>query len=337
MSATGSGAVELRGVRKEFGAVVALHRIDLAVTPGEFLTLLGPSGSGKTTLLRLIAGFERLTEGAIVLDGRDVARLSPAQRNIGVVFQHYALFPHLTVADNIGYGLKLRSVRGAARRDTVERMLALVRLSGYERRYPRELSGGQQQRVAVARALAFSPRLLLMDEPLGALDRALRGDLEEELRRIHAEIGTTMVYVTHDQEEALAMSDRIAIMRDGRIVQIGTPEELYEQPVEEFVARFLGECNVLPAGGDDPTRARVVRPERLRLDARPGDVAITGRLDDMIYLGQSTRLRLTMGDGTRLTARLDPRTVGSVAPGDEVTLHFAPADAVHVAREGVGA
>jgi putative spermidine/putrescine transport system ATP-binding protein len=337
LTAAEAGAVELRGVRKEFGAVVALHRIDLTITPGEFLTLLGPSGSGKTTLLRLVAGFERLTEGAIVLDGRNVARLSPAQRNIGVVFQHYALFPHLTVADNIGYGLKLRGVRGQARRETVERMLGLVRLSGYERRYPRELSGGQQQRVAVARALAFAPRLLLMDEPLGALDRALRGELEEELRRIHAEIGTTMVYVTHDQEEALAMSDRIAIMRDGRIVQTGTPEELYDQPVEEFVARFLGECNVLASEHGDPSRARVVRPERLRLESRAGDVAIAGRLDDMIYLGQSTRLRLTMADGTRLTARLDPRSVHGLAPGDEVTLHFAPADCVQVARAGAAA
>jgi putative spermidine/putrescine transport system ATP-binding protein len=326
-----AGAVELRGVRKEFGPVVALHRVDLAVEPGEFLTLLGPSGSGKTTLLRLIAGFERLTEGEIVLDGRDVARLSPAQRGIGVVFQHYALFPHLTVADNIGYGLKLRGIRGQARSGTVARMLALVRLEGYERRYPRELSGGQQQRVAVARALAFAPRLLLMDEPLGALDRALRGDLEEELRRIHAEIGTTMIYVTHDQEEALAMSDRIAIMRNGRIVQIGTPQALYERPAEEFVARFLGECNILSLDGD-PTIATVVRPERLRLQEHDGDVGITGRLDDLIYLGQSTRLRLTMADGTRLTARLDPRTVAGLAPGQAVTLHFTPADGVQLAR-----
>lgn len=328
--------------------------VDLEIEPGEFVTLLGPSGSGKTTILRLVAGFERPTEGSILIDGRDVAALSPARRGVGVVFQHYALFPHMTVAGNIGYGLKVRSVKGRRRRERVEEMLRLVHLAGYGDRYPRQLSGGQQQRVAVARALAFSPSLLLMDEPLGALDRALRTDLEEELRRIHHEIGTTMVYVTHDQEEALALSDRIAVLSDGRVVQIGSAEELYERPRNEFVARFFGECNIFaveragvqrgnladvslngarfasPSTTTESLVRLVVRPERLRLREADGDISIDGIVDELLYLGERTRLSVHYAAVGQVVARVDPRDARGLAPRAPVKLYFSPTDAVVV-------
>src|SRR5271165_6486609 len=239
--------VALSSVGKRFDLVGAVRGVSLTVGAGEFLTLLGPSGSGKTTTLMMIAGFETPTEGDIAIDGRSVVKLPPHKRHIGMVFQNYALFPHMTVAENIGFPLRQRGVDRATRARLVAESLELVRLPGYEARYPRQLSGGQQQRVALARAIVFRPHLLLMDEPLGALDKQLRENLQLEMRRLHADLGITFIYVTHDQEEALTMSDRVAVMNEGLIAQVGTPEDLYDRPCNRFVANFIGESNFLPA------------------------------------------------------------------------------------------
>src|SRR5580658_2153886 len=246
VTAVQGAAVVLSGLEKHFDSVGAVRGVSLDIRSGEFLTLLGPSGSGKTTTLMMIAGFEVPSDGDITIDGRSVVTLPPHRRNIGMVFQNYALFPHLTVAENIGFPLKQRGVDRATRARLVDESLELVRLPGYQARYPRQLSGGQQQRVALARAIVFRPRLLLMDEPLGALDKQLRESLQLEMRRLHADLGITFIYVTHDQEEALTMSDRIAVMNEGRIAQIGTPEDLYDRPCDRFVASFIGESNFLP-------------------------------------------------------------------------------------------
>jgi putative spermidine/putrescine transport system ATP-binding protein len=349
--------LELRGVEKRFGTVVAVDGVELSVESGEFMTLLGPSGAGKTTILKLVAGFEQADAGTIKLHGRDIVRLSPAMRGVGVVFQHYALFPHMTVAENIAYGLKRHRIKGESRRRRLEEMLELVRLVDHGARYPRELSGGQQQRVALARALAFAPALLLMDEPLGALDRTLRTDLEDEIRRIHREVGATIVYVTHDREEALALSDRIAVLSEGKVVQLGSGEELYDDPCDDFVARLFGDCNVFAVesvsaaargmvdvmldGGrvlcarsaTDSTRVSlVVRPERLRVQACEGDVALDVEVEDVYYLGEASRLRGHHRVLGAVVARLNPREARGLAPGDDVRLHFDPADAVVIGR-----
>jgi spermidine/putrescine ABC transporter ATP-binding subunit len=243
----GRGAkVSLVNLEKRFQDVGAVCDVSLEIGAGEFLTLLGPSGSGKTTTLMMIAGFEMPSSGDIAIDGLSVVGLPPHKRNIGMVFQNYALFPHLTVAENIAFPLKQRGMNRADRARLVTESLAMMRLPGYEARYPRQLSGGQQQRVALARAIVFQPRLLLMDEPLGALDKQLRESLQLEMRRLHADLGITFIYVTHDQEEALIMSDRIAVMNEGRIAQLGKPEELYDRPCNRFVASFIGESNFLP-------------------------------------------------------------------------------------------
>jgi spermidine/putrescine ABC transporter ATP-binding subunit len=240
-------SVVLSGIEKRYDSVGAVRGVSLDIRSGEFLTLLGPSGSGKTTTLMMIAGFETPNAGDIAIDGRSVVVLPPYRRNIGMVFQNYALFPHLTVADNIGFPLKQRGIDRVTRARLVAESLERVHLPGYERRYPRQLSGGQQQRVAVARAIVFRPRLLLMDEPLGALDKQLRENLQLEMRRLHADLGITFIYVTHDQEEALTMSDRVAVMNEGIVVQVGTPEDLYDRPCNRFVAAFIGESNFLSA------------------------------------------------------------------------------------------
>jgi ABC-type Fe3+/spermidine/putrescine transport system ATPase subunit len=351
-------ALDLRGLIKRFGAVTAVAGVDLDVGRGEFLTLLGPSGSGKTTILKLIAGFERPTAGQILLDGDDIARLSPAERAIGVVFQSYALFPHMSVRDNVGYPLKLRRWSRARRAERVREVLALVRLEGYEGRYPRELSGGQQQRVAVARALAFHPRLLLMDEPLGALDRALRVEMQEELRRIHREAHATILYVTHDQEEALTLSDRVAILRDGRLQQVGAPRELYRVPANRFVATFFGECTLVPArvmrtdgdgapivaalgrefaalaGGalDAPDVLLVIRPGKLRLRPAPGDLQLPMTVQDVLYLGDTARVVGASDEAGQVLVSADPEAALALTIGETLTVGFAPADAVVVAR-----
>src|SRR3954468_13116498 len=263
--ASGDGAsnpdVRLAGVRKRFGDVAAVDGVDIEIARGEFFTLLGPSGSGKTTCLRMIAGFERPDEGSIELGGTDVTRLPPGERDVNTVFQDYALFPHMGVAGNVAYGLKVRGVAKQERGERVDEALALVRLEGFGDRRPSQLSGGQRQRVALARALGNRPPGLLLDEPLGALDLKLRQQLQVELKRIQADVGITFVYVTHDQEEALTMSDRLAVFNRGRIEQVGPPAEVYERPLNAFVAGFVGVSNLLERSG----RRFTVRPEKVRL------------------------------------------------------------------------
>ena len=277
-------AVSLRGVRKTYGDVVAVDRVDLDVSAGEFFTLLGPSGSGKTTTLRLIAGFELPTEGSVSLDGADVSRLAPYQRDVNTVFQDYALFPHMSVGDNVGYGLMVKRVPRKERSARVTEALEMVRLPGYEKRKPSQLSGGQRQRIALARALVNRPRVLLLDEPLGALDLKLREQMQIELKAIQKDIGITFLFVTHDQDEALTMSDRLAVFSAGRIDQIGSPAEVYENPATAFVAGFVGTSNLIAgaiaramhghgrdvhgASREDPSGG-VRRADRGRSGARP--------------------------------------------------------------------
>jgi putative spermidine/putrescine transport system ATP-binding protein len=301
----GAPAVSASGLRKVYGDVVALERLSLDVWPGEFFTMLGPSGSGKTTTLRLIAGFERPDAGTVALDGADVTGRPPYQRDVNTVFQDYALFPHMTIAQNVAYGLM---VKGASRRDRAARAqeaLELVQLGALGRRKPIQLSGGQRQRVALARALVNRPRVLLLDEPLGALDLKLRQDMQLELKRIQRELsdGVTFVYVTHDQEEALTMSDRIAVFSTGRIEQVGTPREVYERPANEFVAGFVGSSNIVERDG----RRCTVRPEKVRLTAADapvadGDPTVLGTVQEVVYLGSSTRYVVALDDGGTLVA-----------------------------------
>jgi putative spermidine/putrescine transport system ATP-binding protein len=302
-------AVRLRGLTKRYGQVTAVDGIDLDIREGELLTLLGPSGSGKTTTLRMVAGFELPTEGTIHLGGADVTTRPPFERDVNTVFQDYALFPHMDVADNVGYGLRVRKVPRAERRDRVAAALAQVRLERFGGRRPSELSGGQRQRVALARALVNRPRVLLLDEPLGALDRQLRQEMQVELKAIQAEVGITFLVVTHDQEEALTMSDRIAVLRDGRIEQVGAPAEVYERPANPFVAGFIGTSNVLAGQaaaelvGEEGTFT--VRPEKIHvLDAGAevpaGHCQASGTVRDVAYAGPVTRLTVRLEVGGEL-------------------------------------
>jgi putative spermidine/putrescine transport system ATP-binding protein len=296
-------ALRLEAVRKSYGQVLAVAGVDLTVKEGEFFTLLGPSGSGKTTLLRLIAGFEHADSGRIELAGRDVTGVPPHLRETNTVFQDYALFPHMTVAENIGYGLRVKGVANPERRERVERALNMVRLTGLDRRRTNQLSGGQRQRVALARAVVNEPEVLLLDEPLGALDLKLRQEMQLELKRIQQQVGITFVYVTHDQEEALTMSDRIAVMANGRIEQIGPPVEVYERPATEFVAGFIGISNLLERDGI----RFVVRPEKLRMleedeKAGAGMNVEPGTVEEVVYVGMSTRYIVRLDRGEHLVA-----------------------------------
>jgi len=292
--------VRLEGIRKTYGDVVAVDRVDLEIPAGEFFTLLGPSGSGKTTTLRLVAGFERPDEGRIELGGADVTNRAPYERDVNTVFQDYALFPHMTVAENVAYGLRVKRVPRAERRRRVEEILKVVRLPEVGDRKPVQLSGGQRQRIALARSLVNTPRVLLLDEPLGALDLKLRQEMQIELKRIQREvsdIGITFVYVTHDQEEALTMSDRLAVFNEGRIEQIGAPAEVYERPATKFVAGFVGVSNVLERNGKTFT----VRPEKIRMhfdDAGDGEL---GRIREVVYVGMFTRYIVELDSGGELT------------------------------------
>src|SRR5712664_4112883 len=298
-----AAALRLQGVRKNYGQVVAVAGVDLVVNDGEFFTLLGPSGSGKTTLLRLIAGFERPDAGRIELGGRGVTSTPPYLRDTNTVFQDYALFPHLSVAENIGYGLRVKGVSGQAREKRVQRALEMVRLEGLGHRRPNQLSGGQRQRVALARAVVNEPEVLLLDEPLGALDLKLRQEMQIELKQIQKDVGITFVYVTHDQEEALTMSDRMAVMSNGQIEQIGAPVDVYERPATEFVAGFIGISNVLTRDGV----RFVVRPEKIRMlaegeAAEPGMTVEQGTVEQVIYVGMTTRYVVHLDRGEQLVA-----------------------------------
>jgi putative spermidine/putrescine transport system ATP-binding protein len=294
--------VVLRGLAKRYGDVTAVAGIDLTIARGEFFTLLGPSGSGKTTTLRLIAGFEVPDEGTVLLGGTDVTGLAPFARNVNTVFQDYALFPHMTVQDNVEYGLRVKKVAKADRRRRAGDALDMVRLDGYGQRKPGQLSGGQRQRVALARAIVNRPRVLLLDEPLGALDLKLRQEMQVELKRIQQEVGITFVYVTHDQEEALTMSDRLAVFDDGRIVQVGAPSDVYEHPASEFVAGFVGTSNVLERNG----RRFTVRPEKVRMleaDETPAETGWhveSGQVVDTAYAGMVTKYLVELDGGDRL-------------------------------------
>jgi ABC-type Fe3+/spermidine/putrescine transport system ATPase subunit len=300
-------AIELVGIAKHFqsrrGVVAAVERVDLVIGEGEFFSLLGPSGCGKTTTLRMIGGFEEPTEGQILLYGDDVVGVSPNHRDVNMVFQSYALFPHMSVFENVAFGLKRKSVPKDEATKRVNEMLDLVQLDGKSDRMPRELSGGQQQRVALARALVNRPRALLLDEPLAALDLKLRQAMQLELKRIQREVGITFIYVTHDQEEALTMSDRLAVFNQGRIEQLGTPAEVYERPASEFVAGFVGVSNLLERDG----RRFTIRPEKIRLladgDPAPaGSHVEAGQIEAVTYLGMVTRYVVELAAGGRLTA-----------------------------------
>jgi spermidine/putrescine transport system ATP-binding protein len=351
--------VRLVDVTKSFGDVAAVDHIDLEVRDGEFFSLLGPSGCGKTTTLRMIGGFEQPTSGRIELQGDDVTDLPPYRRNVNTVFQNYALFPHLTIFENVAFGLRRKKIAASEITRRVTEILALVELPGFERRKPNQISGGQAQRVALARALINRPAVLLLDEPLGALDLKLRKQMQVELKRIQAEVGVTFIYVTHDQEEAMTMSDRIAVMNRGRYEQLGDPESLYERPATRFVAGFLGVSNLLPgtvegAAGDyavirlhDDARVRApqalvagqlaveigVRPEKIRLHqgttALPsGHNAITGTVVDVSYLGVSTQYTVAATSGARVTVyeqNVERTSRGSLhRPGQAVHLTWSP-------------
>jgi putative spermidine/putrescine transport system ATP-binding protein len=306
---TSTPAVRLEGVEKRYGDVVAVAGIDLDVRDGEFFSMLGPSGSGKTTTLRMIAGFEQPTVGRIMLHGRDVTGIPPFDRDVNTVFQDYALFPHLSVGNNVAYGLMVRKVPKAERTARVGEALRMVRLEGYERRKPSQLSGGQRQRVALARALVNRPRVLLLDEPLGALDLKLREEMQIELKAIQQQVGITFIYVTHDQEEALTMSDRLAVFNAGRIEQLGSPADVYERPSSRFVAGFVGTSNLLSGEVAQAVLGRsgtfTIRPEKIRVtepEASTGadETSALGTIHSVVYLGPDTRFIVELDAGARL-------------------------------------
>ena len=292
--------MRLNGTRKTYGDVVAVDRVDLDIAEDEFFTLLGPSGSGKTTCLRMIAGFVRPDEGSVELAGRDVTDVPPYERDVNTVFQDYALFPHMSVGENVEYGLRVAKVARVERRRRASEALELVRLGGYEKRRPAQLSGGQRQRVALARALVKRPKVLLLDEPLGALDLKLRQQMQHELRTIQGEVGITFIYVTHDQEEALTMSDRLAVFAEGRVEQVGPPAEVYEHPANEFVAGFVGISNIVERDGERFT----IRPEKVRIleeaEATNGLRVEAGRIRGVSYVGMVTRFVIELDEGGEL-------------------------------------
>ena len=343
--------VELAGIQKQFGDVAAVDDFNLQVERGEFVSFLGPSGCGKTTTLRMIAGFEQPTAGTIVVDGVDITHRPPNQRNVGMVFQSYALFPNMNVADNIGFGLKVHKKPKEAIDRRVEELLTLIHLKGRGARFPYQLSGGQQQRVALARALAIEPQVLLLDEPLSALDAKIRVALRTEIRAIQRQLGITTVYVTHDQEEALSLSDRVVVMNDGRIEQIGSPSEIYNFPATSFVASFVGTLNMLAARVVDPSAGRLsvegqeiraakpiadarageivsvaLRPESISLEEGPeGANRLRGPVVDVSFLGSIVRLRIRLGDGPTVSLDTfnDPNL--TLPPiGETVTVSFPP-------------
>ncbi len=353
-------AVSFQGVTRRYGGVCAVNDVTLDIASGEFFALLGASGSGKTTLLMLLAGFDQPTEGRVLMSGTSVSDVPPHRRQIGVVFQNYALFPHLTAAENVAYPLKMRGVARAEREARVNVALGLVNLADRGSSYSSQLSGGQQQRVALARALVFGPDLLLMDEPLGALDRRLRDQMQQELKRIQGELGITVIYVTHDQSEAMAMANRIGIMAAGRLLQVADPETIYAAPSNHFVARFIGECSILRVAAMDGGRgyeiagARqslpspatapfdiVVRPEHVSVHAVPevksdGAFGVPATIRDVTYLGAGWRVALELSDGQSLLASIKrgDEVAGDLAPGKPVVARWAPASVAILPTEG---
>jgi mannopine transport system ATP-binding protein len=361
----GGGAIEVRGLSKRFGSVQAVDDVSLSVQAGEFLALLGPSGSGKTSILMSIAGFELPDAGSIAIDGEDLTWLPASQRNLGMVFQKYTLFPHLTVLDNVAFGLKMRGVARAERHRLAEEALATVRLAGYGKRMPAQLSGGQQQRVALARAIVYRPKVLLMDEPLSALDKNLREEMQLEIKRLQSQLGITVVFVTHDQGEALTMADRVAILDRGRIQQLDAPKALYERPRTRFVAGFIGETNFLPVqvgtlrthgalvqlpGGAAPREVRnealvgrvagssaavgALRPEQISLARADAPGALGATVTGVIYSGSTVLCIAQLADGTELRARLSDPSRVSVSTGERVGLVW-PDEALRIYGEDV--
>ncbi|MDB5334207.1 MAG: sulfate transporter ATP-binding protein [Phycisphaerales bacterium] len=356
--------VELRNVTKRFGGFVAVAGVDLDIRAGEFLTLLGPSGCGKTTLLRMISGFETPTEGSVHLAGQDVTALPPYRRDVNQVFQSYALFPHLSVADNVAFGLKMKKTPGDVIRRRVAEAIEMVSLAGFEQRKPAQLSGGQRQRVALARALVCEPKVLLLDEPLAALDAKLRRSMQIELKRLQTRLGITFLFVTHDQEEALVMSDRIAVVNKGKIEQIGGVEEIYHRPRTPFVADFIGQANILEARvlscvgawaqvlcrGDvgltvageilaaEGTTLLSIRPEKIRLSSRrpAGENVLEATVHEEIFRGATDQLLLQTAGGFELTAIVANQSAAEEAfhQGDRVFCQLHPDDVVVLAREG---
>ena len=348
-------SVGIHDVWRRYGAVTAVGGVSLSVAPGEFVSLLGPSGSGKTTLLMMLAGFEQPDAGRLTVGERDLTRVAPNKRNIAMVFQRYALFPHMTVAENIAFPLRTRGVGRAERDARIRRALEMVKLDAHGARKPSELSGGQQQRVALARAIVFDPPVILMDEPLGALDKKLRQHMQIELKQLQRRLGATVIYVTHDQEEALTMSDRVAVMNGGRLAQLGPPRDLYDRPADAFVADFIGEMNLLPGtieavSGDACTlavdggraagtaaaptaagaSARIaVRPEHIVLSpADAGAEGLRGRLEGVVFNGATVAMRVELPGGAVLRADAGSRTAPGLQPGDAVCATWRTADAI---------
>ncbi|MGF6313441.1 putative spermidine/putrescine transport system ATP-binding protein [Bradyrhizobium sp. i1.8.4] len=350
-------AIALMDISKTYGRVPALHPTDLSIVKGEFLTLLGPSGSGKTTLLNLIAGATGPTTGRILLEGRDITNMPPRERGIGMVFQNYALMPHMNVFDNVAYPLRVRRQSAKTIREKVTEALERVGLRGFEDRKPRQLSGGQQQRVGIARCIVYSPAIIMMDEPLGALDKNLREQMQGEIKRLHSDLGITFIYVTHDQEEALNMSDRICLMSGGRIAQLGTPDELYFRPRTRFVAEFIGESNLISGrindagrmviaggesiavpGGDTPTKGSellvLVRPEKVRICDMDQPVdnsanVLSGKVASNSFFGGTTRVTVVTENGLNITAKLvSARFESRLESGANVRLCWSSSDEV---------
>jgi putative spermidine/putrescine transport system ATP-binding protein len=351
----------LEKITKTFGNQTTIHGVDLAVERGEFVSFLGPSGCGKTTTLRMIAGFETPSSGTIRIDGKDVTDLRPNQRNIGMVFQAYALFPNMTVADNIAFGLKVAKKSSAEIAARVKEMLALIKLPDVGNRYPYQLSGGQQQRVALARALAVQPKILLLDEPLSALDAKIRIALRDEIRAVQRALGITTIYVTHDQEEALSMSDRICVMNDGRIEQLGTPFEIYNNPKTRFVATFVGTLNVLNGTMVDTATGRIaidgqevvakrgahgvstgdslavaLRPEALSIgETEPGRNGLKGVIEEVHFLGPVVRIRVRFGDNVVSLDTFNRPHSAPPARGEPVNVHFGHEDLLVLDRPAI--
>lgn len=339
-AAPAGARVEFRGLRRAFGSTVALDGLDLTIEPGELVALLGPSGCGKTTALRVVAGFEQPDSGEVLLDGQDITRVPANRRDAGMVFQSYSLFPNLSARDNVAFGLRVRKVGAAQRRERAAELLDLVGLPDHGDRYPHQMSGGQQQRVALARALALRPRVLLLDEPLSALDAKVRANLREEIRRLQLSLGITTVFVTHDQEEALSMADRVAVLNAGRLEQCAAPAELYERPATPFVAEFVGTMNRLPgrltgsgtvevAGSRLPVDGPVpstpdvevlVRPENITVSA---DAEGTATVVSASFFGSVTRLHLDLPGGARVKADLPSRDAGALVPGARAAVGLA--------------